>query len=148
MTKLQRFMQLPRADKARLVIAAALLAAIRIGLWALPFQTFQRLFARIQRGRKPSEQGQLSVNTVVWSIDAVSRRMWWAATCLTRALAAQVMLERSGMNTCLKIGVNMDDKRELHAHAWLEAEGQVVIGGDGDLSEYTLLPPLPQGDYQ
>ena len=59
------------------------------------------------------------------------------ASCLTQALAAQVMLERAGEHPELKIGV-ATDRGEFEAHAWLELHGRPLVG-DHDLDRYARL---------
>ena len=64
------------------------------------------------------------------------------ALCLARALTAQVLLEQQGCWPVLHIGVAKSEKGELQAHAWLEIDGQVVIGGLSDLARYQPLTTL------
>lgn len=60
------------------------------------------------------------------------------ASCLTQALAAEVLMKRRGYACTLRIGVARDGGGPLRAHAWLESKGVAVVGGG--LSDYTLLP--------
>ena len=70
-----------------------------------------------------------SIAQLVWAVRSASVYVPHA-TCLTQALAAQVLLERCGYPTRLVIGVAPDHNGEaaFQAHAWLESEGVVVIG--------------------
>jgi transglutaminase superfamily protein len=60
--------------------------------------------------------------------DAIRRaaRVWPRASCLARALAGQRLL--GGMAATVVIGVRRD-ATTLGAHAWLECDGSLVIGG-------------------
>jgi len=58
------------------------------------------------------------------------------ATCLTQAMAARKMLLNHGYNANLRIGVLREDD-DLKAHAWLEKDGRVLIGGS--VCEYQAL---------
>ena len=78
---------------------------------------------------------------VVWAVTVASQYVP-AATCLTQALAAQVLLSRLGHPASLRIGVSRDEAGEFQAHAWVECQGRVVIGGVQALSRFTPLPPL------
>jgi hypothetical protein len=69
---------------------------------------------------------RFSAEKVAWAVELVSRYV--PATCLSRALAAQVLLARRGYPVLLHFGAVKEGERFL-AHAWLESEGQVVIGG-------------------
>lgn len=51
------------------------------------------------------------------------------ATCLTRAQALQIMLARRGLSTDMVLGVARSASKDFLAHAWLEKDGQVLIGG-------------------
>jgi hypothetical protein len=51
------------------------------------------------------------------------------ATCLTQALAVQMLIERHGITTRLHIGVVRDSGHAVRAHAWVESRGVTVIGG-------------------
>src|SRR5690606_21028653 len=61
------------------------------------------------------------------AVRASGRRLW-RSTCLVEALAAQMLLARHGVHSTLRIGVEMDGE-EFGAHAWVEVNGQVVVGG-------------------
>lgn len=66
-----------------------------------------------------------------------------AATCLTRALAAQVLLGRHGYACALRLGVTRDPANALKAHAWLEYRGAIILGGDvPGMGNFTPLPKL------
>jgi hypothetical protein len=77
----------------------------------------------------------------VWAVETAARHMPLANTCLTQALAAQVLLARRGYPALLRIGVVKGDKDNLQAHAWVESEGEVVIGGY-ELERYAHLATL------
>jgi hypothetical protein len=70
-----------------------------------------------------------SIAQLVWAVRFASIYVP-NPTCLTQALAGQVLLERYGYPTRLVIGVAPDDKGKapFQAHAWLESNGTVVIG--------------------
>jgi hypothetical protein len=51
--------------------------------------------------------------------------------CLVQALAAKALLSRAGYPTLIRIGVAASEDGKLRAHAWLERDGEIVIGGAG-----------------
>jgi hypothetical protein len=61
-----------------------------------------------------------------------------AATCLTQALAAQVLLARSGHPAALRLGTRRTGA-SLAAHAWLEDDQGIIFG---DRGTFTALPPV------
>ena len=52
------------------------------------------------------------------------------ATCLTHALAGQILLARYGYPAVINVGVAKPetDMKSFQSHAWLECDGQVIIG--------------------
>jgi hypothetical protein len=142
MERLDKLLRLPAGERWLLVRAALLLVAMRLGLWLLPFQTLRRLLATFTATRTRARDAEpYSKEQVAWAVEAVARRMPLASTCLTRAMAAQVLLARRGYPTLLRIGVVREGKDELQAHAWVESQDEVVIGGY-DLKRYTPLATL------
>jgi transglutaminase superfamily protein len=88
---------------------------------------------------------QTTVQDVVWAVRRVSRAVP-GATCLTQALAAQVLLSRRGYASRLRIGVAHAPGDGLRAHAWLESDGLIVLGG-APVEAYTpLSAAAPDGE--
>ena len=98
------FLRLPPADRALAIRAAGWLIAARIALWTLPFARVQQLVA--QAGRRTGTPGP-APGRLAWAVETTARSIP-KASCLTQALAAQVMLERAGERPELKIGVATD----------------------------------------
>ena len=65
-----------------------------------------------------------------------------APKCLTRALCVYFIVRRHGGNPILKLGVTKNSQDQLAAHAWVEVQGEVVIGGLPNLKDYIPLPAL------
>jgi hypothetical protein len=141
MRYLYRFLRLPAEERWLLVKITLLLIAIRLGLWLLPFQTLLRLMARLSGHRPRLRNTGWSRETIVWAVETVGRHVRSASTCLTQALAVQVLLARRGHPALLRIGVVRGDKGRLEAHAWVESESEVVIG-EYELERYTPLVAL------
>ncbi len=134
-----RFVRLPAAERRLLVKAALLFSAIRLGLWLLPFETVRRLLAKVAEAPTGfRETDRSSADRIIWAVEAASRHLPGARTCLPQALAAQVLLARRGHPALLRIGVVKGEKGHLEAHAWLESRGRIVIGGS-ELDRYTPL---------
>ena len=62
----------------------------------------------------------------------------WDSACLAQSIAGKFMLRRRGLSSCLYLGTKKDERRNLAAHAWLQAGNEIVIGG-GDHETYTVL---------
>ena len=139
MRPLCRFLCLPPGERRLLIEALTAVSFVRLGLTALPFRIFRKYVLDCSRARPNSATaGQVTAGTVVWAVTVASRYVPMA-TCLTQALASQMILARHGYSTELRIGVTKDAHGSFGAHAWLELKGRVVIG-DVDLANYTPLP--------
>ena len=138
MKRIHKFLRLPPKDQCILVKAAFLLLWVRLALWLLPFKTWRDILLKMVRpNAKYQKVDSVSIERVVWGVSVASRYVPFA-TCLTQAMAAYLLLARCG-HTTLRIGV-ASEKGQFKAHAWLESEGKIIIGGSNDLSQYTLLP--------
>ena len=131
---LHRFLRLD-ADLRRVVLAAAwTVVLVRLGLWLLPFRVVN---AAASRPRRLSPLMAFTSNErLSWAVRAVAARIP-KATCLTQALALQVLMAKAGKQTQLQIGVARG--KDFEAHAWLVDQGKVLIGDNGYLGEYTRL---------
>jgi hypothetical protein len=142
MTLLRKYRGLAAADRRLLVTSALLLGAVRLGLWLLPFLTVRRLLASMTGAITPwHDTEQTSIARIGWTVTEVSQYIPMA-TCLTQALATQVLLGWQGHAARLRIGVARSDVGQFQAHAWVECQGRVVIGGADAPVRFTPLPPL------
>ena len=129
---LRKFLVLPTYDRWLLIKAAFLLEAIRLGVRLLPFRTLRRLLARAaDTSIGPRHAEQVSTDRVTWAVKIAAQYGPGAKSCLTQALTTQVLLARRGYPTLLHIGVARGEQGRFQAHAWVESEGKVVIGGTG-----------------
>jgi hypothetical protein len=142
MKRLFKFFLLTRTEQRLFVRATLTVAAIRIALWVLPFRTLRRVLPRTARdaGDGPGEN-IASIEKVAWAV-GMAGGIVPRVTCLSQALAVQVLLARQGYPTTLTIGVAKSQDGQLEAHAWVEIEGRIVIGKLADLSRFTPFPPL------
>lgn len=142
MKRLHKLISLTSSDRQLLVKTALLLGIIRLGLWLLPFQTLRRLVVRMTQRTSVQKQNQVCVNKVVWAVRIVSRYMPGKVKCLARALTTQVLLGQHGYQSQIRIGVAKNQKGQLEAHAWVESQGKIIIGGLKDIGRYTPLATL------
>ena len=78
-----------------------------------------------------------------WAAQAVGRRLLPEGPCLTQALVLQYLLLRRGDDsTELHIGVTKSDEEGLQAHAWVERDGRVLIGGTDAPRKYERFDEL------
>ena len=134
----RRWIALPLAEQKLLLLAGVVVAHVRVTLWMLP----SRISLRLVRGIAEPHAGRLSITRpaaedVTRAIEAVSRRIP-QATCLTQAVAAQFLLRRYGYASRLCLGVTRSAQGAFAAHAWIEHDGHVVLGG-AQSAGFTLL---------
>jgi len=131
MDRICKFLRLSGSERALLLRATILLAAIRLGLSALPFASLRNMLARLATtgSRTENQPGGAAGQRMVWAVETASRQFPAIGTCLTQALAAHVLLARRGYDSNLRIGVARNSQGKFVAHAWLEKDGAVLIGG-------------------
>ena len=76
-----------------------------------------------------SAQARL-VEQIALAIPRIAHRVPWRADCLVQALAGERWLRRRGIAAQIVIGVKTGGPAPLDAHAWLEAGGHIVTGGE------------------
>ncbi len=139
--RLRKYLSLSRAEQGLLAEAAVVLGAIRIGLWLLPVRRVRQITARVARwtatgGGRHEGSIPIRVSRAVVRASACIPR----ASCLPQALAAQFLLERRGYSPVLRIGMARGSEGRPAAHAWVEHQSVVILGGG--FSPEILLPVL------
>jgi hypothetical protein len=148
MESLGKFLLLPSYDGWLLIKAALLMEAIKLSMLLLPLRTLIRFLTRVADWPMgPWHVGYHSTDMVAWAVEMASRRTPGTKSCLTQALAAQMLLSRRGYIAVLHIGVARGEQGRFHAHAWLESKGKVVIGGS-EHEPFTLLAISKAGELK
>jgi hypothetical protein len=166
LSRLDKFFALPSAGQFFLIRVFILVAAVRLGLWVLPFRIVRKLVDAAARrptafrktvpahrenhncaqrgtGGSPVSSRSIassSIDIATAAIQIVSRYIP-SATCLTQALAAQTLLARAGNIPILRIGV-LRSNGQFKAHAWVECAGRIVIGEVAGIEEFKALTRL------
>ncbi|BAZ11062.1 hypothetical protein NIES4071_28870 [Calothrix sp. NIES-4071] len=133
------------SNRARVLLLTALilLTCVRLGLLLLPFRHLLKLITRISEGfLHDIAVNKFSLGQIVWAVNVVTRYMPGGAKCLARALTTQVLMNWCGYKPELRIGVSKGETGTFEAHAWVEYQGQVVIGYLQDLPRFVPLPSL------
>lgn len=87
-----------------------------------------------------------SVDRIGWAVNIASRYVPLATHCLTRAVSTEILLRRRGYAAELCYGVRRNREVAFIAHAWVESEGVVVIGGEPELTDFEKLMPHRDGN--
>jgi len=130
-------------DWLLLVRTWELLFLIRTSLSLLPFNKVRKYLDWLA-DTFPGHQAMstYSQERIVWAVNVTGAKLLRDKPCLTQALAVQMLFKRRSVNSNLRIGVKKDPKGKLLAHAWVEKDGQIVIGGEASPEEYIPLPSL------
>ncbi len=134
-----KFWQLAPVERRLLFEALRMLLTVRVGLWVLPLQRLLQYSKRLQTS-EVSKTSEVSPARIAWAIRTIGRYLPGGGNCLVQALTGQLMLARRGYASQLQIGAARKEG-EFKAHAWVECEGQIVIGAAG-VSQYTPFPSL------
>ena len=133
MAFLRPFFRLSFSQLATLPRVFLCVLACRIGLSLKPLKTLE-WSRRIQLG-SPSN---VPVRRLVWAVTAASRRIP-RSTCLVQAVALHYLLTRAGHASSIHIGVKKPDGRNFEAHAWVELDHEILIGGSPSASFTPIL---------
>src|SRR5882762_3173315 len=129
MAPVRKLLALPAAERRLLALAAVWLIAILVGLRLVPFGTLRTLVAGTSRHRNFPASRLPSPERISWAVAAVGRRIPGGRNCLAQALVALVLLGRDSRSSRLRIGVGRTPAGDFQAHAWVERDGVVLLGG-------------------
>lgn len=145
----RRFASLPRSDQRLVLEAAIWLVGVAFGLQMLRFSVLRNRLDRLAGPRVASGHAREArarlASRVSWAITAAAR-LPLLRPCLVRALSAEVMLRRRGIDARFHVGAKRPRGGEsLEAHAWLELDGQTIVGHLPNHTEYFVLSPQGRG---
>ena len=158
MGSLLKFLRLSRADQWLLIQTVSLVSLVWLGLRLLPFRILRRILDNAGRkgtSRPAQDNEQAEAARISALVDKAGRNFLGKDSCFPQALTGEMMLRRRGYHPVLRIGVVKTgaantgaantgaaiDGTKLKAHAWVELEGLVVIGGpQSQVDQYIPLP--------
>jgi Transglutaminase-like superfamily len=142
--KWRNFFALTASEQWLILQAYVLTWAVRLQLWLLPFTMTRRVTASWARTQGLARSGEDAATIC----RAVTRAAGYvpAATCLTQALTAWILLSRLGLPSSIRFGVMPNGRGRIVAHAWVEAPPsapntapRVLIGGDASPRRFVPL---------
>lgn len=142
--RMERLGALSDSEQQRLLRTLGLILFFRVGLWVAPLRGLRRAVdllseqSAVERGRPSAARIGREVSRLAAFVPA--------ASCLTQALAAEVMLRRYGYEPQNKLGVARGASGEFRAHAWIVCDEQIVVGDLGPGMVFTTLQPASSGD--
>src|SRR4051812_28755303 len=119
MVRLRKLLRLSTRDRRLLAEATLWVVAVRMGLWVVRFPSLRHFLDRRIRVRSDAAwDDRPQIERIIWAVRIASLHLP-QASCLTQALAAQVLLGRRGHAADLRIGVARGVDGALEANAWL-----------------------------
>lgn len=129
MRKIIKFFCLPFSQEWLLVKTALLLSAIRIALWVFPYPSVRPLLERGSVRSNKLSKTSANAESIAWAVSQVGSVVPGGKHCLSQALALRVLLARRGIPVDVSFGVTRGADSIVMAHAWVEHNGKVLIGG-------------------
>lgn len=144
-SRVRRFFAKPPAERRALFLACIYTSMVWIALRVLSFASVLRFVDR--RSRRPAPiLARLEPLVLARTVKGVGRVLLKRSStpCLTEALVGLILFRRAGRTARLRIGAtrregSVEDS-PLAAHAWLESDARVVIGGVDAPSRYESFP--------
>lgn len=144
--KLDKIFRLSPKDLYFVFVTFILLGTIRLGLRFVELSVLLKLVEKVSEPEFPLLginliQSAVSPYKIVSAINLTTRNMPGGAKCLARALTVRTLMSRYGYSPELCIGVAKNEEI-FEAHAWIEYQGQVIVGFLPDLPRYIPLPSI------
>jgi hypothetical protein len=134
---LRRLRRYSWTDRALLGLAALVCLCMWGALRVLSLRRLVRWTGG--RGSRPTTANRPTIDRVAWAVRTAGGHLFPARPCLPQALAARFLLSCLGVATHLRIGVRKSEGDALRAHAWVEWDGEVLVGGTEAPTEYHSL---------
>lgn len=130
------FLKLPLKVKMMLPEAMLLSAKFRYQILHEEFKNYAPEIGTFKYETPVIRIGEQCIEDTAWAVHAACSRVKWDSKCLDQALTAKKMLNKRGLPCTLYMGLKMDEKNEMSAHAWLRCGDRFVTGGNG--AEYAV----------
>lgn len=131
----RRWRDLPRGERRATLVMAALVPLVHVSVRVLDYQRTQRWLAA--RTPAPGTRRPPADTLRRW-VTATTRVQAYSpcpGNCLSRSVALWWMLRRGGVDATLQLGVSLAGR--FAAHAWVEADGQVLNDTQDVTTRYT-----------
>ena len=106
-----------------------LLLAAKIALRMIPVKKIIAWKQRLPAARASNQDATARCAQVRWAVLTVAHYSPIAFVCFPQCLAASELLRGAGIPSRLHYGVKREGDKLL-THTWLEAAGEMVIGGE------------------
>lgn len=141
MRQLVNVLRLSFDDYYFLCMTVALLSSLRLSLWLFSLSKVLNILKNTSQSQKPITRS-ITISKIVWAVNIATRYTPGSTKCLAKALTVQVLMSRYGYLPEFRIGVSKGETGEFKAHAWIEYQGRIVVGGLSNLSQFIPLPSV------
>ena len=138
------YLNLNKYKPLLLIQTYSLLTLVRLGLLLLPFKTLKGLLIKLSKYRG-DQKSSITAKNIARAIARSSRLSPGTVKCLAKALTTNTLMNIYNLPCQLRIGVAKSQDKGLEAHAWVEAEGKIVVGYLPDLARYQTMTSQQQG---
>jgi hypothetical protein len=143
MSRLRKFLTLPRRERRYFYEAISLLLLSTLCVKTI---AFKHIYDFLRARRNNGSQGALDradeIRLVSLSLSRAAALLPWESLCLSRSIAAFIMLRRRGIPAVLVAGVKISED-SLCAHAWIRTDGGTA-DGSSENSAYTPVISIGQ----
>lgn len=106
-----------------------LLSTVRIALWLFTYRSVLPVVERCRACSPRLLDTSATPDKLAWAIAQVGSFVPGGRHCLSQALTLRIFLSRRGVPVNVSFGVRRDPDLLVMAHAWVEHDGRVLIGG-------------------
>jgi hypothetical protein len=138
MARVVKFLRLSAQQRWLLCKVTMLLSAIRLALWIVPYPAVRAFLDRLSHGSAKLERDPSPAEQLAWATTVAGRFVPGGGHCLSQALTLRTVMTRRGYTARICYGVREVDGAPFMAHAWVEHDGAVLIGG-GNLDRFRQL---------
>ena len=144
MRRLRKFWSLTGREKQCFCEAGILLLLATLGVRTIAFKHIDR-FLRARWADVPLSAFCRAdeIRLVERSVSRAANLLPWKSQCLSRSIAAYIMLRRRGIPAALLAGVRVSKDSSLRAHAWVRV-GAGVADGTSETAAFTALVRIGQ----
>ena len=136
MDGLLKFWYLPRREKQFFCEAATLLLLSNLCVKTIAFRYIDSFLRGRWNDGAPDVLGHADdIKLVALSLSRAARLFPWKSLCLSRSIAAFVMLRRRGIPAVMLAGVKFSEHSSLIAHAWVHT-GHEISDSKSENSEF------------
>lgn len=126
-SKLKKWAALEPKQRRLWLKAAFVLIVIGIMLRILSFNRFKNWYHHFSMRTRPKSLTDQDISDVVWAVESAANKIPMKLLCLPQALAVKYLLGKT-QGIVMHIGFNKDVSQKFEFHAWVEKQGQTIIG--------------------